>query len=145
MMAELEARASAVDSVLTLARVRMERHEAMLRAGFYLCQGRHHLVKLVAALEASADDLGGYELDELADMLDAAARRFGPGVRLASARRPTMFEQVARSHAVRLFNDLHELVAWLHQRSAALKVNVPASRVSPMQPAALAPASFERG
>lgn len=144
MIAELEARASAIDSVLTLARVRMERDEAILRVGFYLYQARHHLMKLAATLEASADNLGRYELDELADQLDAAMRRFGPGVRVTSAR-PTLFGQLVRSHAVRLFNDVHELVAQLRERSAALTMNVSASRVSPLRPATLAPASFERG
>ena len=129
LIAELEARASAVDSVLTLARVRMERPGAMVRVGFYLCQGRYHFMKLVSALEAHSDDLRGYELDEIADALDGATRRFGPGVRVESERPPQLFECLVRSHAVRLFNDLHELVAQLHERSATLKMNALASRV----------------
>ena len=128
MIAELEARASAVDSVLALARVRMERQGEMVRGGFYLCQGRYHFMKLVSALDAYSDDLRGYELDEIADALDAATRRFGPGVRVESGRPPQLFECLVRSHAVRLFNDLHELVEQLHERSATMKVNALASR-----------------
>ena len=129
MIAELEARASAVDSVLTLARIRMERQEAMVRVGFYLCQGRYHFMKLVSELAAYSDDLRGYELDEIAYALDATTRRFSPGVRVESGRPPELFEHLVRSHAVRLFNDLHELVAQLHERSATLKMNARASSV----------------
>jgi hypothetical protein len=138
MIAELEARASAVDSVLALARVRMERQGAMVRGGFYLCQGRYHFMKLVSALEAHSDDLRGYDLDEIADALDAATRRFGPGVRVESGK-PQLFEDLVRSHAVRLFNDLHELVAQLHERSATMKMNALASRMSSMRSVSSAP------
>ena len=139
MIAELEARASAVDSVLALARVRMERQGAMVRVGFYLCQGRYHFMKLVSSLEAYSDDLRGYELDEIADALDVATRRFGPGVRVESGRPPQLVEHLVRSHAVRLFNDLHELVTQLHERSATMKTNALASRMSSMR--AVSPAS----
>jgi len=138
MIAELEARASAVDSVLALARVRMERQGAMVRVGFYLCQGRYHFMKLVSALEAHSDDLRGYDLDEIAYALDAATRRFGPGVRVESGK-PQLFEHLVRSHAVRLFNDLHELVAQLHERSATMKTNALASRMSSVRPVSSAP------
>jgi len=83
----------------------------------------------VSALEAHSDDLRGYELDEIADALDATTRRFGPGVRVESGRPPQLFEHLVCSHAVRLFNDLHELVAQLHERSTTLKMNALASRV----------------
>ena len=78
IIAELEARASAVDSVLTLARVRMERQGAMVRVGFYLCQGRYHFMKLVSALEAYSDqDLGTVArfLGDVQSLVQAHLRR----------------------------------------------------------------------
>jgi hypothetical protein len=122
---ELEARASAVDSALALACVRIARQTAMVRVGFYLCQGRYHFMKLVSALDSCSHELRVYEVDEIAAALDATARRLAPGLRVESAGRPRLFERLVRSHAVRLFNDLHELVARLHKQSAALKMKGP--------------------
>jgi hypothetical protein len=79
---ELEARASAVDSFLALARVQVERraaHVANVTGGFwYACLGRHQLTKFDKALGAIWNDLRDPDMVELANMLARCTKEIAP-------------------------------------------------------------------
>ena len=107
---ELEGRASAIDSMLTLARVHLERNAAALGSMVYVCWGNYQFSKLVNSFNSVHAEIKEHDLRELGDTLDRVVSVVGPHVRRIDPASLNALERIPRKSVLNLVTRVEKLV-----------------------------------